>query len=85
MHRRLRAGRWPLSSEGGDICLLELGEWEVAIPLREAGSARMLGLISQCNNFRSVRGCEDTMVPGYDIPMGVESMRLRRHMSDWQA
>ncbi|MCQ4160210.1 hypothetical protein NON00_09745 [Roseomonas sp. GC11] len=74
-----------LSWEGGDVCVLELGEWEVAMPLSEAGSARMLGLISKFNNFRSVRGREDTMVLGYDVPKGVESMRLTRHMRNWQA
>lgn len=63
---------------GDNECLLDVHDWQVRMPLSESGMGRLRKVLGQFRGYKSVRGREDTMVFAYDVPKGVENMRLSR-------
>ncbi|MDO9713139.1 hypothetical protein [Paracraurococcus lichenis] len=63
---------------GDNECLLDVHDWQVRMPLSESGMGRLQKLLGRFRSYQSVRGREDSMVFAYDVPEGVENMRLSR-------
>lgn len=63
---------------GARECILDFQGWDIRLPLSEAGAQQMRELLQRFRGYQSVRGRDDSLLLAYDVPKGVESMRLTR-------